>query len=173
MQHSLSLTLKTHKIEGIVTCDDHEECDANKLIKTDAEEFGPYSEYPQFFEWYDGPLTPVRSGAINLEIFDRFVKWSYVEEIGSLATEVPENSSSRLFYAPVFKTDHGIVHNLNSANKARKSDRGDIENLKESLVGFIITYVGAETDYRPGYIKLIETGDRYFGEQELSWTYAD
>lgn len=173
MQHTLSLTLKTRKIEGIVTCDDHEECPANKLIKLDEEEFGRYSEYPQFFEWYDGPLTPVRSGAINLEVFDRFVKWSYVEEHDSLATKVPENSSSRLFYAPVFKTDYGIVHNLNYTNEAKSKNKRDIENIKESLVGFVITYLGAEADYRPGYIRLVETGDRYFGEQELAWTYSD
>lgn len=171
MQHSLSLTLKTRKIEGIVTCDDHEDCPANLLIKADAEEMGRWSEYPQFFEWYDGPLTPVRSGAINLEVFDRFVKWSYVEETDSTATSLVDATNSGLFYAPVFKADWGIVHNLNSTDVSEEPR--DIEALEESLIGFINTYLGPETDYRPGYIRLIESGDRYFGEEELSWTYSD
>lgn len=173
MKHSLSLTLKTRRVEGIVTCEDHEDCPANLMIKEDAEDIGRYCEYPQFLEWYDGPLTPVRSGAINLEVFDRFVKWSYVEETDSLATEIPENSDSRLFYAPVLKADYGIVHNLNYTNEPKSKNKRDIENLKETLVGFISTYIGAETDYQPGYITLIETGDRYFGEEELSWTYSE
>lgn len=172
MKHSLSLTLKTRRVEGIVTCEDHEDCPANLMIKEDAEDIGRYCEYPQFLEWYDGPLTPVRSGAINLEVFDRFVKWSYVEGTDSLATEVPDHSDSRLFYAPVLKADYGIVHNLNYTNEPKSKNKRDIENIKETLVGFISTYIGAETDYQPGYITLVNTGDKYFGEEELYWTYS-
>lgn len=165
MQHTLSLTLKTRKVEGIVTCDDHADCPANLLIKADAEEFGRYSVSPDFLEWYAGPLTPVRSGAIHLELFDRFVKWSFVEEFDSLAAEVPAHNKTNLFYAPVFKADYGIVHNLNSTDKTKTSDE-DRMGLEESLIGFIDTYVGVETDYRPGFITLIEK------EKELAWTYS-
>lgn len=171
MKHSLSLTLRTRKIEGIVTCEDHAECPANAMIKADVEEVGRYSEYPTFLEWYAGPLTPVRSDEIHLELFDRFVKWSYVNEVDSTEASVLDDSKSGLFYAPVMKADWGIVHNLNSVNS--KETVRDIESLEESLIGFISTYVGAETDYRPGYITLIETNDRYFGESDISWTYSE
>jgi hypothetical protein len=159
------------KIEGIVTCDDHDECEANALIKEDAEEMGKFSEYPSFLEWYDGPVTPVRSGKINLEPFDRFVKWSYVEEIDSLETGLVDESETRLFYAPVMKPDWGIVHKLHSTKPCSREN--EINILEECLIGFIPTYRGVETEFRPGFITIVETGRDFFGEADIYWTYAD
>ena len=170
MQHSLSLILRTMKIEGIVTCDDHAECAANTLIKEDAEEMGMYCEYPSFLEWYDGPVTPVRSGKINLEVFDRFVKWSYVEDTDSMKTNIVDESETRLFYAPVMKPDWGIVHKLHSS---RFSEDNEAEILEECLIGFIPTYRGVETEFRPGFITIVETGREFGGEPDIYWTYSD
>lgn len=170
MKHTLNLTLKTNKIEGNVTCDDHDICVANSLIKQDAEDIGRYCEYPNFLEWYDGPLTPVRSGAIHLEPFDRFVKWSYVEDTDSTGTALTEDSERGWFYAPVMKPHWGIVHNLHSTDPNKTEN--DVADLEECLIGFIPTYLGPETDYRPGHITLVQTGDKYFGEEELCWTYS-
>lgn len=170
MQHSLSLTLKTMRVEGIVTCDDHPECPANALIREDAEEMKGYGDYPNFLEWYDGPVTPVRSGKINLALFDRFVKWSYVDETDSLLNDVVDESETRWFYAPVMKPDWGIVHKL-YRHQPSKENEADI--LEECLTGFIPTYRGVETEYRPGFITIVEKGWDYGGEPDIYWTYSN
>jgi hypothetical protein len=159
------------KIEGVVTCDDHDECAANALIREDAEEMGQYCEYPTFLEWYHGPVTPVRSGKINLEVFDRFVKWSYTEDTDSLTTNLVDESDTRPFYAPIMKPDWGIVHSLHS--KDASLGENELEILEECLGGFTPTYRGVETEYRPGFITIVETGRDFCGEPDIYWAYAE
>lgn len=171
MRHFLRLTLKPQKVEATVTCENHEDCEAVVLIRQDEKEWGDCSAYPNFFEWYEGADTPARSGYINLELSENFVKWSYVTEEKPLAVDVIQNADRHsLFYEPIFRENHGLVHNLKKTSHSASGQ--ELEAVEESLDGLLPTYAGALTDYRVGFITLVTVGGSYYEEKELGWTYA-
>jgi hypothetical protein len=171
MRHFLRLTLKQGKVEATVTCEDHVECHAYTLIQEDEKESGAYSEYPNFLDWYEGLDTPVRSGYINLELSENFVKWSYLDESYSLALQPVESVQHELFYEPFFTEKRGLVHRLKKTTHSSFTDE-TLEAYEESLE-FIFGYNGPVTNYRTGFIKLIELNWGLTEEPDLYWEYAE
>ena len=172
MKHFMRLTLHKGKVEAIVTCEDHAECPANTLLIEDEKESGSYSAYPNFFEWYEGSDTPARSGYINLELSERFVKWSYLDEEFGLAPEIVESAQHDLFYEPFFREEHGLVHHLKKTTCSSFDDE-TLQAYEESLDGFLSSYGGSPTAYRTGFIKVGIYNRDMYGDADFLWEYAE
>lgn len=170
MKHFLNLTLKRGKIEGIVTCADHETCPANRLIQQDEEEMGDCSTFPTFLEWYQGTDTVARSGEIHLELSEGFVQWTYIQESSLPLNEAPPSKNGNLYYIPVITEGYGLQNVIlpTPEDAIAAGHMGDY--LKDDFFYF---YSGKPTELRHGFVQVTLDGGHLEDIPEEIWDYSE